>query len=101
MVYLGEWILFYCEDEAAIYHRLGLAYIPPELREDRGEIEAAQKGKLPKLIEVSDLRGLFHIHTKYSDGAASLREIMTAAIARGYTYLGISDHSQVAVYARV
>lgn len=84
--------LIYCEDEAAIYHRLGLAYIPPELREDRGEIEAAQEGKLPKLIEVGDLRGLFHVHTNYSDGAASLREMMTAAIARGYTYFNTSPY---------
>lgn len=89
----------YCRSEAELYQRLGLEYIPPELREDLGELEAAKKGILPKLVDTRDLKGLFHIHTTYSDGVNNLREMVEAAIKRGYTYLGISDHSQAAVYA--
>jgi DNA polymerase (family 10) len=88
-----------CRDEAEIYQTLGLAFIPPEIREDQGEIEAARTGKLPRLIEPSDLQGLFHVHTTYSDGANTLREMVEAAISRGYHYLGVTDHSQAAVYA--
>ncbi len=91
--------LIYCRDEAEIYQTLGLAFIPPEIREDQGEIEAARTGKLPRLIEASDLQGLFHVHTTYSDGANTLREMVEAAISRGYRYLGVTDHSQAAVYA--
>jgi DNA polymerase (family 10) len=89
----------YCDDEAGIYQELGLAYIPPELREDMGEIEAALAGKLPELIGPEAIKGVFHVHTNYSDGVNSLREMAEAAIRRGYRYLGIADHSQVAVYA--
>ncbi len=89
----------YCEDEAGIYQKLGLAYIPPELREDLGEIEAALNGKLPELIVPEGIQGIFHVHTDYSDGVNSLREMVEAVISRGYLYLGITDHSQVAVYA--
>lgn len=89
----------YCRDEAEIYRTLGFAYIPPELREDLGELEAAANDQLPELIQPEDLNGLFHIHTTASDGANSLREMVEAAIARGYTYLGVTDHSQAAVYA--
>lgn len=89
----------YCETEANIYQKLGLEWIPPELREDRGEIEAAAKGRLPKLIEPEDLLGIFHVHTSASDGTASLRQMVEQAIALGYSYLGIADHSQSAVYA--
>lgn len=90
----------YCRDEAEIYQRLGLAYIPPELREDLGELEAAREAKLPQLIESRDLKGLFHVHTSESDGANTLEEMVVAAIERGYSYLGIADHSQAAAYAR-
>ena len=89
-----------CRDEAQIFKRLGLEYIPPELREDMGEIEAAESGKLPRLIELQDLKGIFHVHTSYSDGVATLEEMALAARNLGYQYLGISDHSQSAFYAR-
>lgn len=90
----------YCKDEDDIYQKLGLAYIPPELREDYGEIQAALDGGLPELIEPEAIRGIFHVHTNYSDGVNSLHEMVEAAASRGYQYLGISDHSQIAVYAR-
>lgn len=80
--------------EAEIYARLGLAYIPPELREDTGEIQAAEKGELPQLIEVGDVRGDLHVHTNYSDGRGTIESMAEAAIALGYEYLVFSDHSQ-------
>jgi DNA polymerase (family 10) len=76
-----------------VYRRVGLDYIEPELREGRGEIEAAQAGKLPKLVEVSDIRGDLHCHTTLSDGHNSLEEMADAARAHGYAYLAITDHS--------
>ena len=88
-----------CQDEAALFEALGLAYIPPELREDAGEIEAAQSGRLPALIDIGDLTGTFHCHTDYSDGGATLAEMAAAAQARGMKYLGIADHSRSAAYA--
>jgi DNA polymerase (family 10) len=89
----------YCRDEVEIYQTLGLKYIPPELREDQGEIQAAGLGKLPVLIEPQDLKGIFHIHTVYSDGVNTLREMVEACIERGFSYAGIADHSQIAAYA--
>ena len=86
-------------DEDAVYKALGLAWIPPELREGWGEVEAAAEGKLPRLVEVDDLRGTFHCHTTYSDGRASVAEMAEAARERGWRYLGIADHSQSAGYA--
>lgn len=86
-------------DEAALYAALGLAYVPPELREGRGEVEAARAGALPRLVAYDDLRGCFHCHTTYSDGRASVREMAEAARARGWRYLGIADHSRAAAYA--
>jgi DNA polymerase (family 10) len=86
-------------DEDAVYRALGLAWIPPELREGWGEVEAAAEGKLPKLVEVDDLRGTFHCHTSYSDGRATVAEMGEAARERGWRYLGIADHSQSAGYA--
>jgi DNA polymerase (family 10) len=88
-----------CKDEADIFAALDLDYIPPELREDTGEIEAAAAHRLPKLIEFADLRGTFHCHTNWSDGAATLEEMADAAKKRGLKYLGIADHSQTAAYA--
>jgi DNA polymerase (family 10) len=79
--------------EAEVYERLGLAYIEPELREARGEITAAANGSLPKLIELSDLRGDLHSHTTLSDGRNSLEEMAEAARARGYAYFAVTDHS--------
>lgn len=88
-----------CRDERAIYQALGLAFIPPELREDTGEIEAAAAGNLPSLMTLSDIRGIFHCHTTASDGSAGLMEMAAAARQAGYHYLGVSDHSQTAAYA--
>jgi len=88
-----------CSDEAALYKRLGLAYIEPELREDMGEIEAAEKGTLPHLVEEKDLRGLVHIHSTWSDGKLSMEQVARAAKKRGYEYVVICDHSRSAAYA--
>ena len=85
--------------ESGLYAKLGLAYIPPELREDSGEIEAAADDALPKLVEPGDLRGVFHIHTIASDGAATIQQLADAARDRGWSCLGISDHSASAAYA--
>ena len=79
--------------EAAVYKRLGLRYIEPELREGRGEIKAAADGKLPKLIELGDIRGDLHSHTTLSDGKNTLDEMAEAAKAKGYAYLAVTDHS--------
>lgn len=88
------------DSEAAIYNALGLDYIPPELREGMGEIEAARNQNLPRLATLSDLKGIFHCHTDASDGHASLQELAEEARRLGYSYLGIADHSQSAKYAR-
>lgn len=80
--------------EDAIYKVLGLAYIPPELREDQGEFEVAEKGKLPKLVEEKDIRGTFHNHTSASDGKNTLKEMVLAAEKMGWEYIGIADHSK-------
>ncbi len=88
-----------CKDETDIYTALGMAYIEPELREDMGEIEAAVNGTLPVLVEKSDLRGVLHVHSTWSDGQNTIRELVDACIARGLTYLGLTDHSKIAAYA--
>ena len=88
-----------CPDESAVYAAAGLPHIPPELREDRGEVEAADALALPTLVEMSDLRGVLHCHSQYSDGKATIVEMAAAARAKGWSYLGISDHSQAAFYA--
>lgn len=88
-----------CAGEVEIFRALRLDFIPPELREDMGEIDAAEKGKLPELIEESDIKGMLHVHTNYSDGSNSVEELAGAAQKMGYTYLGICDHSQSAYYA--
>jgi DNA polymerase (family 10) len=79
--------------EQEVYERLGLAYIEPELRENRGELEAARKGELPRLIELGDIRGDLHSHTVASDGHNTIEEMGRAARERGYEYLAITDHS--------
>jgi DNA polymerase (family 10) len=86
-------------DEPALYNALGLRYIEPELREGRGEVDAAARDALPSLITTRDIRGVLHCHTTYSDGTASVGEMAAAAKERGWAYLGISDHSQSAFYA--
>lgn len=80
--------------EEAIYKILGLAFIPPELREDMGEIEAAEKGNLPKLVEEKDIKGVFHCHTTDSDGHNTLEEMVAGAQKLRLQYIGISDHSK-------
>lgn len=85
--------------EEEVFATVGLPYIEPELREDRGEIKAAFDGKLPKLVELKDIRGDLHVHTKASDGKSTLREMAEAAKAHGYEYLAICDHSKHATIA--
>ncbi len=80
--------------EEELYSRLGLSYIPPELREDTGEIEAAEKGELPELVEVRHVRGDLHVHTNWSDGRGTIETMAEAAISLGYEYLVFCDHSQ-------
>jgi DNA polymerase (family 10) len=86
-------------DEATLYRSLGLAEIPPELREGSDEISRAAEGTLPCLIELGDLRGMLHCHTTYSDGTLGVAEMALASREAGYAYLGISDHSRTAAYA--
>ena len=86
-------------EEDDIYRRLGLPFIPPELREGAGEVEAGRQNLLPRLIVPEDIRGCFHVHSYYSDGVNSLEELIAAAKQRGWSYLGLSDHSQSAYYA--
>lgn len=95
----GQEELIPCHTEADIYAALGLDYIEPELREDMGEIEAAATHSLPVLLEERDLRGVLHAHSTWSDGQATIRAMAEACIARGYSYLGITDHSKIAAYA--
>jgi DNA polymerase (family 10) len=102
---LNEYGLFRGEQKIAgaseeeVYGALGLAFIPPELREDRGEIEAALAGQLPKLVEPMDIQGEFHVHTNATDGTEPLESMVRTARDRGYRYVGISDHSTSAVVA--
>ena len=82
-----------------MYRRLGYAWIPPELRENSGELEAAQNNTLPKLVEPSDIRGDLHMHTTATDGRATVREMAEAAAALGYEYIAITDHSKALAMA--
>ena len=88
-----------CVDETAFFAAMGLAYIPPELREGLGEIEAAAENALPELLTAADIRGMLHVHSTYSDGADSIEAMALAVRERGYDYLGMADHSQAAAYA--
>jgi DNA polymerase (family X) len=103
---LSEWGLgnatkqWKCESEEEVYKALGLAFIPPELREDTGEIDASEKGELPRLVEMSDIRGVFHNHSTYSDGNATVEQMALAAKRLGFEYFGIGDHSQSLKIAR-
>ena len=87
------------ETEEEIYRKLGYAWIPPELRENSGELEAAQRNALPKLVELGDIRGDVHMHTTETDGKATLREMAEAAAALGYEYIAITDHSKALAMA--
>jgi DNA polymerase (family 10) len=104
---LSEYGLFRVEDdsrvagetEAGVYQALGLPWIPPELRENCGEVEAAAEGRLPELVELKDIRGDLHMHTTETDGRATLEEMAEAARARGYEYIAITDHSKALAMA--
>jgi DNA polymerase (family 10) len=89
----------FCETEAEVYEKIGLPWIPPELRENSGEIEAALAGKLPNLITIRDIQSDLHMHTTYSDGVLSIREMANAARERGMKYIVITDHSQASAQA--
>src|SRR5690606_10141842 len=86
--------LVVAETEQAVYEHLGLPWIPPPLREDRGEIEAALAGELPTLVTIDDIRGDLHTHTDLTDGVAPLEEMVAAARARGYQYYAVTDHAR-------
>lgn len=87
------------DDEEGVYKKLGLQWIPPELREDRGEIELALKNKLPRLIEITDIKGDLQMHSNYSDSSATIEQLALAAQKIGYEYILITDHSRSAKYA--
>ncbi|HKE26396.1 MAG TPA: DNA polymerase/3'-5' exonuclease PolX [Bryobacteraceae bacterium] len=87
------------ETEQGVYQALGLRWIPPELRENSGEIEAAEEGRLPELVELSQIRGDIHMHTTETDGRATLEEMAAAALERGYEYVAITDHSKALAMA--
>jgi DNA polymerase (family 10) len=88
----GKLIAGTSEDE--VYKVFGMAAMPPEIRENGGELDAAKEGKLPDLVELDHIRGDLHVHTNWSDGSSTIKEVVTAAIKRGYDYVCISDHSQ-------
>jgi DNA polymerase (family 10) len=92
VVETGEELKYASEEK--VYERLGYQWIPPELRENTGELGAARKGELPKLVGEGDVKGDLHLHSTWSDGKASLEEMALGAIARGYEYIAITDHSQ-------
>jgi DNA polymerase (family 10) len=92
-LYCGEEALAGSEEEG-VYGALGLSWIPPELREDRGEVDAARDGRLPKLIELAELRGDLHSHSTWTDGRASIEEMAKSAQAAGLEYFALTDHSQ-------
>lgn len=91
---------FYPESEQELYHRLGLPYIVPELREDRGEIERALEGSLPKLVELEDIKGDLHMHSTFSDGISTMEEMAKTARELGYEYIAITDHTKSLKIAR-
>jgi DNA polymerase (family 10) len=86
-------------EESVLYERLKLSFVVPELREGRGEVEHAAAGTLPGLLAPGDIRGLFHVHSTWSDGKATLEEIFRRAVELGHAYIGITDHSPAAAYA--
>lgn len=92
-IFMGD-KLIPCPEEEIVYKTLGLPWIPPEIREDNGEIEAAFDNKLPKLVQFEDIKGDVHVHSKYSDGGEDIKSMAMAAKKRGYEYIVITDHSQ-------
>ena len=97
-LYRGKRLLT-CGTEEQLYRHLGLAYVPPELREGKGEVELAAADRLPSLVTMEDLRGLLDCHTDFSDGGNTLEEMAKATKRRGYGYFGVADHSRSASYA--
>lgn len=93
--------LLVADTEEAVYQRLGLAWVPPELREDAGEVAAAVRDELPSLVSVDDLRGDLHTHTNLTDGVASLEDMVAAAAGRGYEYYAVTDHAPDLVMQRM
>jgi DNA polymerase (family 10) len=93
--------LLAADTEEAVYERLGLAWVPPELREDNGEVTVARGGALPSLVEPADLRGDLHSHTNLTDGVASLEDMVAAAASRGYEYFAVTDHAPELVMQRM
>ena len=89
-----------CPDEETIYREIGLSYVPPELREGAGEVEAAAGGAPLDLLQAGDVRGILHVHSTWSDGRLPIDDLVRRSLALGYQYVGISDHSQSARYAR-
>ncbi|NLI12028.1 MAG: PHP domain-containing protein, partial [Peptococcaceae bacterium] len=87
-------------NEREIYARLGLPFIPPELREDRGEVEAALADRLPRLVELGDIKGDLHMHTTWSDGVCTIEQVAARAREKGYEYIALTDHSQSLKIAR-
>ncbi len=88
-----------CKEEEGIFDALGLDFIPPELRENQGEIEISGVHRLPRLLEEGDIKGIFHVHSGYSDGRSSIRSMARRSKEMGFSYMGLSDHSQSARYA--
>lgn len=88
------------DDEREIYRSLDLPYIPPELREDRSEVEAASQDRLPRLVELEDIRGDLHVHTNWSDGLSNIEQMVKRAREKGYDYIAVTDHSQSLKIAR-
>jgi DNA polymerase (family 10) len=86
-------------DETRFYEAMGLGFIPPELREGGGEVAAAARKELPRLLDRNDVKGFLHCHTNYSDGSSTVEQLALACQAAGYEYLGVTDHSQAAAYA--
>ena len=105
---LSEYGLFDADDrviaaatEEDVYRALGMEWVPPPLREDRGEVEAALRGELPRLVELSDIKGDLHTHTDLTDGVAPLEEMVAAAARRGYAYYAVTDHAPNLVMQRM
>jgi DNA polymerase (family 10) len=95
----GDLIVSRTEEE--VYARLGLAWIPPAMREDHGEVQAAARGEIPRLVREQDLKGDLHTHTNLTDGVASLEDMVAAAVRRGYEYYAITDHAPNLVFQRM
>ncbi len=99
-LFINDDELIPCKNETEIFAEFGLTYIPPELRENMGEIEAAAQNEIPKLVEPADIKGILHCHSNFSDGSNTIEEMALATKELGYQYFGLGDHSQTVFYAR-